>query len=282
MYKKVYLEITNVCNLACPFCIQNQRTPKFMEPEEFHHILEKLKGHTKYLYFHLLGEPLLHPRINEYINYASKFYSINITTNGYLIEKIKHQKNIRQLNLSLHSFHPNNKKTLDEYLKDIFDAVDTLKETTYISFRLWAKTKYKNQIIKNLESHFNCKIEGRDKKNITLEKNVFLNQEEEFIWPEILSTMVVENKNRSCLALKDHIGILVDGTVVPCCLDASGCISLGNILEKTLEEIIRHERYQKMKTGFRENKRVEELCRKCTGIHQKSSLQSLDVVESKK
>ena len=30
MYKKVYIEITNNCNLNCDFCIKNQRKNKFM------------------------------------------------------------------------------------------------------------------------------------------------------------------------------------------------------------------------------------------------------------
>ena len=104
MYKKIYLEITNNCNLSCNFCAKNKRTKAFLDEEKFHIILDKIKPHTKYLYFHLMGEPLLHPKINEYIDYASKDFFINITTNGYLINKIKNNKNIRQLNISLHSF----------------------------------------------------------------------------------------------------------------------------------------------------------------------------------
>ena len=99
MYKKIYVEITNACNLSCDFCIKNQRELKFMSEKEFKIILEKLKNHTKYLYFHVLGEPLMHPKINEFINLASLSYKVNITTNGYLIEKIKNNKNIRQLNI---------------------------------------------------------------------------------------------------------------------------------------------------------------------------------------
>jgi len=97
MYKKVYLEITNNCNLNCSFCIKNKRKPKYMSFDEFKIILEKLEKHTKFLYFHILGEPLLHPNINEYIDYASNKFNINITTNGYLIDRVKNNKNIRQI-----------------------------------------------------------------------------------------------------------------------------------------------------------------------------------------
>ena len=88
-FKKVYLEITNGCNLNCDFCIGNKRDKKFITKEEFNILMDKLEGYTKYLYFHVMGEPLLHPNINELIDMAVSRYFINITTNGYLIKRIE-------------------------------------------------------------------------------------------------------------------------------------------------------------------------------------------------
>ena len=116
MYKKIYLEITNNCNLKCDFCIKNTRSNKFMTTNEFNTILSKLKGHTNYLYFHVMGEPLLHPKINGFIDIASQDFKINVTTNGYLIDRIKNNKNIRQLNISLHSFNEKNSVSIEEYI----------------------------------------------------------------------------------------------------------------------------------------------------------------------
>ena len=46
-----------------------------------------------------MGEPLIHPYINELIDIASNNkFNINITTNGYFIDRIKDNKNIRQIN----------------------------------------------------------------------------------------------------------------------------------------------------------------------------------------
>ena len=120
MFKKIYVEITNNCNLNCSFCTHNKRPNKFMSLEEFKIILDKLKGHTKHLYLHVLGEPLLHPNIMRMIDVASQDFHINITTNGYLINKIKECENIRQINISLHSFHESNNLSLEEYLHNIF------------------------------------------------------------------------------------------------------------------------------------------------------------------
>ena len=250
-YKKVYIEITNNCNLNCSFCIHNKRIPKFMTMDEFKIVLSKLKGYTKYLYFHILGEPLLHPCINEFINEASKDFYVNITTNGYLIKNIKDNKNIRQINISLHS----NQKEKEKYLENIFEVIDELKKYTYINYRLW--TGKNDEIIKLLEKKYNVKIEASRK----LEDNVFIDFNEEFTWPD-LNNNICKTKGK-CYALKDHIGILVDGTVIPCCLDGNGNIKLGNIFENNLEDIINSDRCQNMMNGFREQKLIEPLCKHC-------------------
>ena len=262
MYKKIYLEITNNCNLSCDFCIKNKRNKIFMDLNEFKLILNKLKGYTKYLYFHLLGEPLIHPNINEFIDLGSKNFNINITTNGYLINRIKDNKNIRQINISLHSYDIKYNISLDKYMNNIFDSIDKLKETTYISFRIWIKNKYTKDIIKLINEKYNKNIVIEDiKNNITIDKNIFLSVSEEFIWPDLNNDYY--NEEGTCYGLIDHIGILVDGTVVPCCLDSKGDINLGNIFNNNLEDIIKKERYQNMVKGFKQNKKCEELCKKC-------------------
>ncbi len=261
MFKKIYLEITNACNLSCPFCAQNKRPLKFLTEQEFKAILTKLKPYTHYLYFHVLGEPLLHPKINEFINLAHQDFQINITTNGYLIKKIKEQKNIRQLNISLHSFHEMYQKSLDDYINDIFESIELLKETTYISLRIWVKNQYTPKIIEKINQHFHTQINPDHIQNEThLAPHIFLNTHEEFIWPEKEQG---KNYTGSCRALKDHLGILSDGTVVPCCLDSSGCINLGNIYKSSLKEIMNTPKYLKLKTELQNQKRTEKLCQNC-------------------
>lgn len=262
MYKKVYVEITNNCNLSCNFCIKNKRNIKYMTLSDFKKILTKLNGYTKYLYLHVLGEPLMHPKINEFINEASKNFYVNITTNGYLIKNIADNKNIRQLNISLHSFDTKYKISLEDYMDNIFYVVDKLKNNTYISFRLWVKNKYSNEIIKLINKRYNSNIKKVD--NIKISKNIYLNIHDEFIWPDLENN--IHNNNGKCYALKDHIGILVDGTIVPCCLDSLGTIKLGNIFEENLENVINSKRYLEMLEGFKNNKKTEELCKKCNFI----------------
>ena len=158
-YKKIYLEITNTCNLNCPFCIGNKRVKKVMLFSEFQQILEKIKDYTKYLYFHILGEPLIHPEINEFIDYAKeKGFYVNITTNGYFIKKIEDNKNIRQINISLHSFQGGN-LDLETYLKNIFETTDKLiANKTYVSFRLWVQGQYHKKIIDAINRYYKQNI----------------------------------------------------------------------------------------------------------------------------
>ena len=260
MFKRVYVEITNNCNLDCSFCIKNKRNKKFISLDEYKILLNKLDGYTKYLYFHVMGEPLLHPYINDLINIGSEKYYINITTNGYLIDRIKDNKNIRQLNISLHSFDLKYGKSLDDYINNIFNSVDILvKNNTIIKYRIWVNSVDKLNIINRLNEKYNCNI--GNKENVKLDNNVYYEVEKEFIWPSLDNDYY--NENGSCRGTRDHIGILVDGTVIPCCLDSEGLLNLGNIYKNDLNDIINSAIFVEMKKGFLNNKKICELCKKC-------------------
>lgn len=261
-FKKIYIEITNHCNLSCDFCIKNKRKLKNINIAEFKILLSKLESYTNYLYFHILGEPLIHPNINELINIASKKFNINITTNGYFIHKIKDNPNIRQINISLHSFDPKYHISLEDYLNNIFDSIEQLlKNQTYISLRLWVKNKYSNGIIDFINKYYNTNINLTD-KNFKIKDHLFISSSKTFIWPDLSNNYY--NETGTCYALKDHIGILVDGTVVPCCLDTTGTINLGNIYEQELNEILNQTRCNNMIEGFRQKEKREELCKHCS------------------
>jgi len=260
MYKKIYLEITNNCNLDCSFCIKNNRQKKFMSVDDYKKILEKIKSHTKYLYFHVSGEPLLHPYINDFVNIANdNNFNINITTNGYLIKRIKDNHHIRQINISMHSFNNKYHLSIEEYMNNIIEVIDYLHNDTYFSLRFWVGTNYNADIIRILENYYNKKIEL--KNGFEIVKNVFISINKEFIWPSLDNDYY--NETGTCYALKDHIGILVNGDVIPCCLDANGIINLGNIFKDNIENIINSSRYQNMLNGFKNNYKCEKLCKKC-------------------
>ena len=92
--------------------------------------------------------------------------------------------------------------------------------------------------------------------------HIFVDKQEQFTWPSLNNDFC--NPFGYCYGLKSHIAILVDGTVVPCCLDSEGIINLGNIYEESLDEILNKERTKAIKKGFQERKAIEELCKHCT------------------
>lgn len=257
-FKKIYLEITNICNLKCNFCPGNNRLKQEMPLETFKTILPRLKDYTDYLYFHLMGEPLVHSHINEFINTATNNFNfkVNITTNGYLIKKIEDNPNIHQLNISLQAIK--NDEDIDNYLKNIFTAVDKLhKQGTIIVYRLWNEQASSNKIVEKLEKHYKVKLNGDNK----IQDGIYLDREIPFIWPDLNNTYY--NEEGSCMGLRSHIGILVNGDIVPCCLDYNGTITLGNILNDDIDTILRDKRVKNMQENFLNNKKCEEFCRHC-------------------
>lgn len=261
MFKRIYIEITNICNLNCLFCPSSNREKKYMTVDDFEYILGKIKGHSDNIYLHVKGEPLMHPYLEDIIKIANKYdLNINITTNGRLLNdkiNIINNNKIRQINISLHSYSNYNE------MKEIINLCDSINNC-YISFRLWNNLD-NSEIINYLENKFKTKIDINKNRN-TLSKNIFLSIDKEFSWPDI--SLSVISCNGTCLALKQQIGILVDGTVVSCCLDNEGDNNLGNIYNDSLDDIINSDKYKNMLEGFRNNKLISPLCQRCGYIQK--------------
>lgn len=289
-FKKVYIEITSVCNLACSFCPPTERAKGLIKVEQFNKILDEIRPHTKYIYLHVKGEPLLHPRINQLLDAAhEKGFKVNITTNGTLIkknrEKLLGKPALRQINFSLHSFDGHEgSENREKYLGDILDFVREAKEyNTIISYRLWnlqqdhvtdlaaRRNRETLEILEN-EYHLDFRIEEKVQpgKGVKIANNIYLNQDHEFRWPSLLAP--ADEGKGFCHALRSQAAILVDGTVVPCCLDGEGVINLGNVHEQSFSEIVEGERANNLVDGFSRREAVEELCKKC-GYRQKFGME---------
>lgn len=249
MFNRIYIEITNICNLNCAFCKEDNRPKQSLSIEQYKHILSKIKGYTNHIYLHVKGEPLLHKDIEEILN-ISRDFKVNITTNGRLIKEkidIINKSNIRQINISLHSYD-----NLDD-IKELLKIIEEINSN--VSLRVWNDTI---DIVHLLEDYYNIKI---NKKRSTIKDKLFIDIDKEFTWPDINGDII--NEQGTCYGLRKQLAILVDGTVVPCCLDQDGMINLGNIFDNTLEEILNKERPKTITNNFRNNKLTEELCKRC-------------------
>ena len=266
--KKIYIEITNSCNLNCSFCIKNKRKTNYITIKDYEYIINKIKNNTKEIYLHVLGEPLMHKDINYFIDYASNNnILVNITTNGYLINNIKDNKKLHRLNISLHSFNESYHINLSDYLNNIFSVIDNLKDKTFITLRLWVNSKYTNDILKYINNHYHTNINKlEDNSKIKISNNLIIDTFHEFIWPNMNNDYY--NEIGTCKGLIDHIGIISDGTIIPCCLDTEGIISLGNIYEDNLEDIYESKIVKEMIKGFKNNKKCMELCKHCCFLNK--------------
>ena len=272
-FKKIYVEVTNVCNFSCSFCFKSFRDKRFVSPEDFSATLVRIKPYTDYIYLHVLGEPLLHPQIELLLEIAHKQgFKVNLTTNGSLLRskrEILELGYIRQYNVSLHDAAENVKKeNLDSYIDEVLDFASQEAERSYFSLRLWNKgaedvAMFNRFCLNKINDFFGLDITEKDlleTRNIKLAPHIFLQNAARFSWPGEKELNIT---NRGCYALKDHIAILSDGTVVPCCLDADASIPLGNILTENLEDILKKERAVNMLNGFRNKVVTEDICRNC-------------------
>ena len=284
-FKKVYVEITNICNLSCNFCPKTSRKLKFMEREAFEKIIKSIKPYTDHVYFHLMGEPFLNKNLETFLNICEEYdLKVNITTNGTLINEVKDillkSKALRQVNFSLHSFEANDKNIdFNHYIENIINFVKEANESTEVicALRLWnLDMKYKASndmnvdILTLLEEKFNVKDDVKEilkeKNSFKLRDRVYISMGQKFMWPSLKTEEIGERA--FCYGLRDQIGVLVDGTVVPCCLDSEGSIPLGNIFEQDLEDIINGERAKAIYDGFSGRRAVEDLCKRCGFINR--------------
>ena len=268
MYNKVYVEITNICNMSCSFCHGHNRAKRQMGLEEFSLILDKLKGKTEYIYYHLMGEPLTHPLLPEFIKLAGeRRYKSIITTNGTLLNKRKKElllAGLHKVNISLHSFEDGSDEDFTRYINDIANFAKSAAEMgVIVVFRLWNEG-YDNGRNELSLSLLKQNIEGdwaENTRGIRIREKIFVEFGERFEWPD--SNAEIKGDRFFCYGLKDQFGILSDGTVVPCCLDSDGVISLGNIFSEDINSILNSKRALDMVEGFRCGKASEELCKKC-------------------
>jgi len=268
MYNKLYVEITNICNMNCSFCHGHSRAPRQMSKQEFSIILDKLKDQTKYIYYHLMGEPFTHPLLFEFVKMANeRGYKSIITTNGTLLIKRQDEvltSNVHKINVSLHSFE---KEVNDDYIDYVTKlatfAQKAAEKGIIIVFRLWNKgyDDEKNDIIYELLKQNISGEWAQNTRGIRIRDKIHIEYGERFEWPDIKAQ--TKGEKFFCYALKDHFGILVDGTVVPCCLDSDGNINLGNVFTQDLNTILNSKRAIDIVDNFKCGKASEDLCKRC-------------------
>lgn len=270
--KKAYVEITNRCNLRCAFCPGTKRAMRAMTTEEFAMVLDKLRPRVRYVYLHVMGEPLLHQQLGELLGIAAaREMQVCITTNGTLLpqqtETLLAARSLHKISVSLHSFEGNSGAVAQErrYLEDVWGfAVRAAARGVICALRLWNEGGMESRngaILAFLREKTGQESWPEPRRgSFKLAERLYLERAEKFDWPDLDAE---RTDTQFCYALRDQLGVLCDGTVVPCCLDHEGEISLGNLFSQELDEILEGPRAVALREGFSRRRPAEELCRRC-------------------
>ena len=268
-FNKVYLEISNLCNLRCAFCPGTKRPPHRMTEGEFSALLPKIRPFSDYLYFHLMGEPLCHPLLERFLELAGQAgFRVILTTNGTLLPKMQDillsAPALHKVNISLHAFEANDLAVpFSQYLRGCFAFGKAAEGRCIISYRLWnngGADELNGQILDTMAEFFPHPW-AQERRGPRLGQKIYLEYGDKFDWPDLTAA---DNGHRVfCYGLRDQIGVLCDGTVVPCCLDHEGDLALGNLHETTLDAILETDRARAIYEGFQKGEAAEELCRRC-------------------
>lgn len=268
-YSRVYIELTNICNKSCSFCPKTKREPGRLSKEQFELITDKLMGVTEYLYLHLMGEPLVHPELADFIKIATaKGYKCAVTTNGTLLPRFGDaliDAGVYKVNISVHSFEDGTKGEAEEYLRECMEFADKASASGVLTvLRLWNRGHDNGR---NLDTEAALRAFFSDgewvlgDRGARIRHKLHLEYGERFDWPDMEREPLGDEV--FCYGLADHFGILCDGSVVPCCLDKDADITLGNVFDSDIQDILFGERAVKIREGFRAKRACEELCRRC-------------------
>ncbi|GAB1409889.1 radical SAM/SPASM domain-containing protein [Desulfovibrionales bacterium] len=274
LFQRIYIEITNVCNLHCSFCTGTTRPSAFMSQDFFDHAVRQAKPLTTRICLHVLGEPCLHPDLEGFLAACLREeLDVELTTNGTILSEKAHivlASAVRQINISVHNVVDGeeiNWNRLDEVLDFVRHALRT-RPDLYINLRLWNRSATEK---KDPNVHVRAYMATRlgvpcpaipaGRKSRCLIGRLYLHQDTRFTWPG--EGQIPTRHSGFCHALSTHCAILVDGTVCPCCLDAEGRLALGSLQHNSLDQIIQSPRATAMREGFARGLLVEKLCQSC-------------------
>lgn len=268
-FRKVYIEISNLCNLSCSFCPGTQRPGKRMTKEEFASLMPKLRPYTDFLYFHLMGEPLCHPLLADFLEIAGRHgFRVILTTNGTLLKRTQEvllaAPALHKINISLHAFEANDLAVpFETYLEDCLAFGKAVAGEKIVVYRLWNQggaDELNGEILRKMEAAF-PQPWAEERTGVRISSKTYVEHGDKFDWPDLSAPE--GDGPLFCYGLRDQIGVLCDGTVVPCCLDHEGDIALGNLFTEELEVILSTPRAQAIYNGFSGREAVEPLCRRC-------------------
>lgn len=288
----VFIEITNACNLCCSFCPcgKHPGTAVSAAPREFMPtqlfekcIADALETGTRNVFFHVLGEPTIHPGFTHFVKKLEPTpLKLTLTTNGTTIARtgrsIVESPAVRQVNFSLHAYAELDAESAQSHLQNVFDFCKlalAMRPDLYINLRLWnigsqeSSGPWNRTVLAGIADTFGVSVAPHHfcsrHKSFDITGRLYLHEDSRFEWPvQSAPGTRVPNTHGTCHALDTHVAILHDGRVVACCLDHSGQIELGNINTRALSEILESPLARKIREGFAKHELRHPLCQSCS------------------
>ena len=210
----------------------------------------------------------MHPELPTFLKMtADRGLKSVITTNGTLLAKRGADiiaAGLHRVNISIHSFEGCDADEYRRYLAEVADFAEmAVNEGVIVVFRLWNNgcDDGRNDVAL---SFLRERLDGEwadNTRGIRIRPKLHLEWGERFEWPDINAP--VQGEEFFCYALRQHFAVLCDGSIVPCCMDSDGVLTLGNIFRDDVSEVLSSDRAKAMLRGFEGRKASEELCRRC-------------------
>lgn len=260
MFSRIYLEITNCCNLSCAFCPGTRRARRMLPAEEFRLLAGKLRPWTDYLYLHVLGEPLLHPQLAEILASAGELgFRVCLVTNGTLLAQRldtllaapalhKPQRLAPQLRgqRRAHAAGDVSRRGLGR-LCAARGARRALRAAALERGRAGGEERGDPPLSGAALRTAHRGHPRRPAQEPHLAAKPVFRARGKIDWPAPGAPRGAWSSATGC---GGSLAVLCDGTVVPCCLDGEGELALGNLFRQELEDILRGERAAAIHAGF--------------------------------
>lgn len=236
------IELTNICNLNCKNCCTptSKYAKGYLDDQTFLSALSWMQeGQT--VNYHRIGEPLLHPKVCDYVGYGVKLGRIkpNISTNGLLLtEEILdtlYKQGLRRLVITLHT-----KKSVEA-----FKMAVNYFEKNHIKVCHYEKM-FSSQDDENTMFFAGKVLDFNSKNNriwfrdlgITEEKYTSLLQyKDSHTWAgnvegtkQNFEENIMKERQKACYFInKKVVNMRWDGTIVGCCFDSENENEIGHI-----------------------------------------------------
>ena len=301
--KSLYIEITDACNLRCSFCPSSDcrheagsgQSHNFMSSTLFRQcIAGAIEAGIENVYLHVLGEPTLHPGFALFLKeIETAGLSLTLVTNGTTIGRVMHKildcPAVRQVNFSTHAYAELPQDDARGHLENVLDFCRmalAARPDMYINLRLWnigdsTAGDWNSFAISRINETFGTQVAPGNfcsrHKSFPVTGRLYIHEDSRFEWPAGQVTASAEHGRSeraevadgtysagTCHALDTHVAILHDGRVVACCLDYSGQITLGNIANQSLPEILGSPTARNLREGFEKHELRHPFCQSCS------------------